>query len=162
MFTEFVLSGLLYGFLEYSLHRLAHIYNNKRHTTHHMVLKSDDDYRSSFIKSIKMFMYTSPFIYYYTIFRFLYIQYVLYEFTHSWIHWHISNRNSFVVEFIRYHNVHHAIHVKNFGVLTPFWDHVFGTMSITYKERTNNMIYLSFMPYFSFINFWCFQLFQKR
>jgi sterol desaturase/sphingolipid hydroxylase (fatty acid hydroxylase superfamily) len=155
---DFILSGLLYGLLEYGLHRLAHTYKNKRHFTHHIVLKSDNDYRSSLSKSIQMLIVTSPLILYSTIFRYLYIQYVLYEFLHSWIHWHTSSKHPSVKNFIQYHNVHHYITGwnRNYGVLTPFWDHIFGTMSKTYRNRTGFSIYFTFLPYLSFINFWVF------
>ncbi len=34
-----------------------------------------------------------------------------------------------------YHSVHHRINQGNFGVITPFWDHVFGTHQKQIKRR---------------------------
>ncbi len=155
MFLQVFFSGLLYGFIEYSLHRFAHIYNNKRHYNHHIILKYTNDYYRFVKKAVQMFLLFSPLIYSFITFRLLYIQYLLYDFTHVLIHRNISNKNVLFIDFVRYHNVHHYIQQwnKNYGVLTPFWDYVFGTMSGSYRSRTTPLIYLTCMPYFSFVNF---------
>ncbi len=155
MILQFVFSGLLYGFLEYSIHRWAHLSNNIRHYNHHVRLRSSYDYYSFIVKAIQVFTLFSPLLYYFRTVQLLYLQYLLYDFTHITIHWNSSNKHPLFIHFIRYHNVHHSIQDwnKNYGVLTPFWDHVFGTMSSNYRKRTNPLIYLTFLPYFSFLNF---------
>ena len=56
------------------------------------------------------------------------IGYLVYDFTHYSVH-HFKQRTAFGKWLRRHHMVHHfADHEGGFGVSSPLWDHVFGTM----------------------------------
>lgn len=156
----FLLSGLTYGFLEYTIHRFLHVIKETKHRKHHEELKNDDDFSASFQKSINMFnivIFFKVLSYFVleeigTFVFYLWIQYVLYEFTHDIIHRYK------IPGIAKYHSIHHYCYKYrlNYGVTTPFWDYVFGTMSDYNMRRVNFLIYVSWLPWFNFLNFMCF------
>ncbi len=67
-------------------------------------------------------VWTQPF------FAFFIIGYLIYDYTHYAIH-HFRPRTAFGKKVKQSHMLHHySMHDARWGVSSPFWDHVFGTM----------------------------------
>ena len=150
----FLISSLTYGFLEYGIHRFLHLTKEKRHTTHHIQLKNSNDFISSFYKSFVLLGCILPFINKFMFF--LWVQYVFYEFTHDLIH-HLDKKfwNRQIIHYHMFHHYYKDWNV-NYGVTTPFWDYMFGTMSKYHKYKVNFLIYFSWIPVLNLFNFLCF------
>jgi sterol desaturase/sphingolipid hydroxylase (fatty acid hydroxylase superfamily) len=146
----FLGTSFVYGLIEYITHYLLHRFKNKRHRQHHLTLKSDNDYRKSLEKSIKMFII--PLIINNKIILYLYLHYVLYEFMHSHLH-HVTNKNKLLHKLSRFHIFHHVFPNTNYGVTTPFGDYVFGTVYKSDTKKFKPSILMTMFPIFNYLNF---------
>lgn len=147
MIKVLVIYPFLYSFLEWNVHCLLHVRKSSRHTTHHVVLRSEDDYKANFRKSLMALLAITPVIFMEPAFISMWINYVMYEFFHSWLHRNKGGAAS-------YHAIHHFSKNwnKNYGVLSPFWDAVFGTMRTKSPPKWWEYLY-NWNPYLFFINF---------
>ena len=143
----FGLYPFLYSFLEWNIHRLLHVFKSKRHNEHHIILKSDNDYISNFRKSTQTLLVMLPLCFIDPNLISFWINYTMYEFIHTWLHRNRCNASNF-------HNIHHFSRNwdKNYGVLSPFWDMVFGTMRTGRGINWWKFIY-NWNPYLFLFNF---------
>ncbi len=142
-----VVYPFIYSFLEWNIHRFLYVFDSRRHREHHYVLKSDDDYSSSLKKSLQTFLFISPFCFIDPDLVSLWINYTMYEFIHCWLHRHRSPASTF-------HTIHHFSRDwnRNYGVLSPFWDGVFGTLRTGQRIKWWKFLY-NWNPYLFPINF---------
>jgi sterol desaturase/sphingolipid hydroxylase (fatty acid hydroxylase superfamily) len=147
LFLFFVVYPFFYSFLEWTVHRMLHLFWSRRHIEHHIVLWSDDDYRASLKKSVNCFLIALPLFFLEGNLISLWINYTMYEFFHSWLH---RNKSRAAV----YHIIHHLSSDwgKNYGVLSPFWDRAFGTLRSARKIEEWRFLY-NWNPYFFLVNF---------
>ncbi len=148
LFYFFGIYPFVYSFIEWNIHRLLHVFESKRHTEHHILLKSDKDYASSLKKSIQVFVIASPLFLVDSNIVSLWVNYTMYEFVHCWLHRNPSSASTF-------HNIHHHSKGwdKNYGVLSPFWDRIFGTIRMG-KRHIHWWKYIyNWNPYLVAINF---------
>lgn len=139
----YILGYISYGFFEYSVHYLAHKFNNQRHNIHHLY----PEYTKTYLITIKdvldmTFLYFIISIINRTLLEFLIPNIICYHF-YIYIHG-LSHKKK-----IRnnWHLEHHKHKNKNFGVITSGWDWLFGT-----RLEKNGVNIFEFLP--GFIYFW--------
>lgn len=143
----FIVYPFFYSLLEWTVHRLLHLFNSRRHRRHHIVLKSKNDYTANLEKVLTVLILAFPFFLVDLNVLSLWLNYTTYEFFHSWVHRNKGGAAS-------YHTIHHFSKDwrKNYGVLSPFWDKIFGTMRTGHTVAWWKFLY-NWNPYLFFINF---------
>ncbi len=102
-----ILEVALFEFIEYVVHFGLHALDSPRHQDHH---------RSKELESVPVF-----------ILPFVFLRFGHYGFAAGAWGYLISHRAGHKSNFFSHHRAHHADPRYNFGVTTPFFDHVFGT-----------------------------------
>lgn len=129
---DFFLNGILFGLLEYFVHRCAHIKKDPGHMLHH---KNPHDTRFYLVSNVAFTKTMAAFLVVYmlglvkgTVLAWLVVWYMLYELVHAELHVGEGAHTKVAQE---WHDIHHAMPAFNHGVTTTGWDSLFGTAAAT-------------------------------
>lgn len=127
-------NGVVWTFNEYLIHRLVlhRLMYSMYHKIHHVYWNQAMFSQQWFIFAA-MFAYYRAFLYCFgevitrKMFVFVPLYYVMFEWVHFVSHEARERRPVFV--WIKYyHRLHHLDETRNYGITTPLWDWVFGTL----------------------------------
>jgi sterol desaturase/sphingolipid hydroxylase (fatty acid hydroxylase superfamily) len=127
-------NGVVWSFNEYWIHRIVlhHCMYSIYHQIHHVYWTQAIFSQQWFIMSA-LFAYYRAFSYLFgpnctnCMFVFVPLYYVMFEWIHFVSH-DITERRSVFLWVKYYHRLHHLDETRNFGITTPLWDWVFGTL----------------------------------
>jgi len=77
------------------------------------------------------------------------IYYLTFEFTHLLTHSYRGS-NKIILNAKYYHKLHHVEETTNYGVVTPYWDYLLGTLSPKYTMNFAELVF-GFIPFYSFL-----------
>jgi 2-hydroxy fatty acid dioxygenase len=157
LFYGFLLATSLWSFTEYFAHRvLLHNIAYAHHKKHHVLPN-----KLSIINGPMSLVILNWGLYYFifrlfvneeiflSIFIFLQLNYLVFEFTHLSSHSYTGS-NNIILNAKNYHKLHHIDENVNYSFVTPFWDYIFGTLSPKYNISFTELIF-GFIPFYSFI-----------
>lgn len=132
--TLFLVTGyMLWSLIEYSVHRwLFHGPYAREHGYHHMTPEAFIGFSNKVSLSAGaliaiLFFSTLPVLIASTLYLGLILGYLRYLQVHDIVHHGPIIYNDALIQLRRHHDTHHKIMMRNFGVTTKLWDHVFNT-----------------------------------
>lgn len=131
----FLFSGYIYGLIEYSSHLLYHFLQIENNLPK---IPRDEFYKTILFLFFSMTSKSELML-------LLWTQYFIYKCTNQ-----IIQNFTDMYAYRAYHNLDKQY---NYGVTTPFWDYMFDTMEDDFKKRVRKTIYISWIPFFSFLNY---------
>lgn len=138
-------NGVLWTFNEYWIHRLVlHQYMYSiYHKIHHLYWNQALFSQQWFI-AVALFAYYRVFLHCFgetpthQMFVFVPLYYVMFEWVHFKTH-DIKERRPVFLWVKYYHRLHHLDETRNYGITTPLWDWVFGTLHSDVGFRENDV-----------------------
>lgn len=149
-------NGIVWTFNEYLIHRLVlhRVMYSIYHKMHHV-------YWTQALFSQQWFIFISMFAYYHMflcifgqvvtgkMFVFVPLYYVMFEWIHFVSH-DVKERRAVFVWVKYYHRLHHLDETRNYGITTPLWDWVFGTLHSDIMFSSKDIV-VSLIPLVWFI-----------
>lgn len=157
LFYGFLLASSLWSFTEYwahrvILHNIAYVHHKKHHVLPNKLSIINGPMSlvmlnwSLYYFILKLFVNQEIFL---SIFIFLQLNYLLFEFTHLISHSYTGS-NNIILNAKNYHKLHHIDENVNYNFVTPFWDYMFGTLSPKYDISFTELLF-GYIPFYSFI-----------
>jgi sterol desaturase/sphingolipid hydroxylase (fatty acid hydroxylase superfamily) len=149
-------NGVVWTFNEYLIHRLVlhHFMYSMYHKIHH-VYWSQALFAQQWFIGVSLFAYYRAFLHIFgqsvtnRMFVFVPLYYVMFEWIHFVSH-DVKVRQPVFIWVKYYHRLHHLDEKCNYGITTPLWDWVFGTLHTDITFEPNDII-VSLVPLVWFI-----------
>lgn len=153
----FMVSSFIYSLIDYGFHSiLLHNHFYEHHNKHHVYPnKLSIIHCPMSIVVVAMFALSNLLqlilkTQYCMIFHIIGpIYYLTFEFTHLLTHSYRGS-NKIILNAKYYHKLHHVEETTNYGVVTPYWDYLLGTLSPKYTMNFAELVF-GFIPFYSFL-----------